>query len=107
MFDWGLNGLWMYFVFVDVCWLMYKVKYVQGVDIICIFCGLNEVRNIIFFIYYVFEGGMILQVILCIIFLLVYIVEYYMVIVDKLIEVGVFEICLKDMVGVGCFVMLG
>ena len=47
MLDRGLNALRMYPVPADVRRLMYKVKHAQGVDITRIFCGLNEVRNII------------------------------------------------------------
>jgi hypothetical protein len=47
MLDRGLNALRMYPVPADVRRLMYRVKHAQGVDITRIFCGLNEVRNII------------------------------------------------------------
>jgi len=47
MLDRGLNGLRMNPVPADVRQLMYKVKKSQGVDITRIFCGLNDVRNII------------------------------------------------------------
>ena len=36
---------------------MYRVKHAQGVDITRIFCGLNEVRNIIPSIKYAKEAG--------------------------------------------------
>ena len=80
MLDRGLNGLRMYPVPADVRRLMYKVKHAQGVDITRIFCGLNEVRNIIPSIRYALE---------------------------RLIEAGAPEICLKDMAGVGRPEMLG
>ena len=107
MLDRGLNGLRMYPVPADVRRLMYKVKHAQGVDITRIFCGLNEVRNIIPSIHYALEGGMIPQATLCITFSPVHTVEYYTAIADKLIEAGAPEICLKDMAGVGRPVMLG
>ena len=59
MLDRGLNALRMYPVPADVRRLMYKVKHAQGVDITRIFCGLNEVRNIIPSIKYAKEAGMI------------------------------------------------
>ena len=66
MLDRGLNALRMYPVPADVRRLMYKVKHAQGVDITRIFCGLNEVRNIIPSIKYAKEAGMIPQATLCI-----------------------------------------
>ena len=47
MLDRALNALRMNPVPADVRRLMYKVKKAQGVDITRIFCGLNDVRNII------------------------------------------------------------
>ena len=81
----------------DVRRLMYKVKHAQGVDITRIFCGLNEVRNIIPSIHYALEAGMIPQATLCITFSPVHTVEYYTAIAERLIEAGAPEICLKDM----------
>ncbi|MCK9160609.1 MAG: oxaloacetate decarboxylase [Bacteroidaceae bacterium] len=107
MLDRGLNGLRMYPVPADVRRLMYKVKHAQGVDITRIFCGLNEVRNIIPSIKYALEAGMIPQATLCITYSPVHTVEYYSAIADKLIEAGAPEICLKDMAGVGRPGMLG
>lgn len=107
MLDRGLNGLRMYPVPADVRRLMYKVKHAQGVDITRIFCGLNEVRNIIPSIHYALEGGMIPQATLCITFSPVHTVEYYAAIAEQLIEAGAPEICLKDMAGVGRPAMLG
>ena len=101
MLDRGLNALRMYPVPADVRKLMYKVKHAQGVDITRIFCGLNEVRNIIPSIKYALEGGMIPQATLCITFSPVHTVEYYSNIADQLIEAGAPEICLKDMAGIG------
>ena len=101
MLDRGLNGLRMYPVPADVRRLMYKVKHAQGVDITRIFCGLNEVRNIIPSIHYALEAGMIPQATLCITFSPVHTVEYYTAIAERLIEAGAPEICLKDMAGVG------
>lgn len=107
MLDRGLNALRMYPVPADVRRLMYKVKHAQGVDITRIFCGLNEVRNIIPSIKYALEGGMIPQATLCITHSPVHTVEYYTAIADQLIEAGAPEICLKDMAGIGRPGMLG
>ena len=101
MLDRGLNALRMYPVPADVRRLMYKVKHAQGVDITRIFCGLNEVRNIIPSIKYAKEAGMIPQATLCITYSPVHTVEYYSRIADQLIEAGAPEICLKDMAGIG------
>lgn len=107
MLDRGLNGLRMYPVPADVRKLMYKVKYAQGVDITRIFCGLNDVRNIIPSITYAKSAGMIPQATLCITFSPVHTVEYYTEVADQLIAAGAPEICLKDMAGVGRPVFLG
>ncbi|MEG2513833.1 MAG: oxaloacetate decarboxylase [Bacteroidaceae bacterium] len=107
MLDRGLNGLRMYPVPSDIRKLMYKVKKAQGVDITRIFCGLNDVRNIIPSIKYALEAGMIPQATLCITFSPVHTVEYYTNIANKLIAAGATEICLKDMAGIGRPVMLG
>lgn len=107
MLDRGLNALRMYPVPADVRKLMYKVKHAQGVDITRIFCGLNEVRNIIPSIKYALEGGMIPQATLCITHSPVHTVEYYANLADQLIEAGAPEICLKDMAGIGRPGMLG
>jgi pyruvate carboxylase subunit B len=101
MLDRGLNGLRMNPVPSDVRKLMYKVKHAQGVDITRIFCGLNDVRNIIPSIRYANEGGMIPQAALCITYSPIHTVEYYVNLADKLIEAGAEEICLKDMAGIG------
>lgn len=107
MLDRGLNALRMYPVPADVRRLMYKVKHAQGVDITRIFCGLNEIRNIIPSIKYALEGGMIPQATLCITFSPIHTVEYYTKIADQLVEAGAPEICLKDMAGIGRPAMLG
>ena len=107
MLDRGLNALRMYPVPADVRKLMYKVKHAQGVDIPRIFCGLNDVRNIIPSIKWAVEAGMTPQASLCITNSPVHTVEYYSAIADQLIEAGAPEICLKDMAGIGQPAMLG
>ncbi len=107
MLDRGLNALRMYPVPDDVRALMYKVKHAQGVDITRIFCGLNDVRNIIPSIKWALEAGMTPQATLCITTSPVHTAEYYSDIADKLIAAGATEICLKDMAGVGQPAMLG
>ena len=107
MLDRGLNALRMYPVPDDVRRLQYKVKHAQGVDITRIFCGLNDVRNIIPSIKWALEAGMTPQATLCITTSPVHTVEYYSDIADKLIAAGATEICLKDMAGIGQPAMLG
>ena len=107
MLDRGLNALRMYPVPADVRKLMYKVKHAQGTDITRIFCGLNDVRNIIPSIQYAKEGGMTPQATLCITTSPIHTAEYYSGIADKLIAAGAEEICLKDMAGIGQPAMLG
>lgn len=107
MLDRGLNALRMYPVPADVRKLMYKVKHAQGVDIPRIFCGLNDVRNIIPSIQYAKDGGMTPQATLCITTSPIHTAEYYFSIAEKLIEAGAPEICLKDMAGIGQPSMLG
>lgn len=107
MLDRGLNALRMYPVPDDVRCLQYKVKHAQGVDITRIFCGLNDVRNIIPSIKWALEAGMTPQATLCITTSPVHTVEYYSDIADKLIAAGATEICLKDMAGIGQPAMLG
>ena len=106
MLDRGLNALRMYPVPDDVRQLMYKVKKKQGTDITRIFCGLNDVRNIIPSIKWAKEGGMIPQATLCITTSPIHTAEYYSAIADQLIEAGAAEICLKDMAGIGQPAML-
>ena len=107
MLDRGLNALRMYPVPADVRRLMYKVKHAQGVDITRIFCGLNDVRNIIPSIHYALEAGMTPQATLCITSSPIHTAEYYADIADQLIKAGAPEICLKDMAGIGQPAMLG
>ncbi|MBQ7870320.1 MAG: oxaloacetate decarboxylase [Prevotella sp.] len=107
MLDRGLNALRMYPVPDDVRRLMYKVKHAQGTDITRIFCGLNDVRNIIPSIKWAAEAGMTPQATLCITTSPVHTVEYYSNIADRLIAAGAPEICLKDMAGIGQPAMLG
>lgn len=107
MLDRGLNALRMYTVPDDVRQLMYKVKHAQGVDITRIFCGLNDVRNIIPSIKWAAEAGMTPQATLCITTSPVHTVEYYSNIANQVIAAGAKEICLKDMAGIGQPAMLG
>ena len=107
MLDRGLNALRMFPVPADVRRLMYKVKHAQGVDITRIFCGLNDVRNIIPSIKYAIEGGMTPQATLCITNSPIHTAEYYANLADQLIAAGAPEICLKDMAGIGQPAMLG
>lgn len=107
MLDRGLNGLRMNPVPADVRQLMYKVKKAQGVDITRIFCGLNDVRNIIPSIRWATEAGMIPQATMCITSSEVHTAEYYIGMAEELIAAGAQEICLKDMAGVGRPVLLG
>ena len=107
MLDRGLNGLRMNPVPADVRRLMYKVKHSQGVDITRIFCGLNDVRNIIPSIKWAKEAGMTAQATMCITSSEVHTAEYYINMSEELIVAGADEICLKDMAGVGRPVLLG
>ena len=107
MLDRGLNALRMFPVPADVRKLMYKVKHAQGVDIPRIFCGLNDVRNILPSIHYALDARMTPQATLCITTSPIHTAEYYSAVADKLIEAGAPEICLKDMAGVGQPAMLG
>ncbi len=107
MLDRGLNALRMFPVPADVRRLMYKVKHAQGVDITRIFCGLNDVRNIIPSIKYALEAGMTPQATLCITTSPIHTAEYYANIAEQLIAAGAPEICLKDMAGIGQPAMLG
>ena len=107
MLDRGLNALRMFPVPADVRKLMYKVKHAQGVDIPRIFCGLNDVRNIIPSIHYALDAGMTPQATLCITNSPIHTAEYYSAVADKLIAEGAPDICLKDMAGVGQPAMLG
>ena len=101
MLERGLNGLRMNPVPADVRELMYKVKKAQGVDISRSFCGLNDHRNLRLSVEYAKNAGMISQVALSITNSPVHTVDYYMGVVDKVVEYGCDEICLKDMAGIG------
>lgn len=107
MLERALNGLRMYGVPKDVRQLMPKVKKAQGVDIMRSFCGLNDHRNLELSIKYAKEAGMISQAALSITYSPIHTVEYYMGIVDKLVEYGADEIALKDMAGIGRPTILG
>ncbi len=107
MLERALNGLRMYPVPADVRRLMYKVKKAQGVDVVRSFCGLNDTRNLELSVKYAKEAGMISQGALSITHSKIHTVEYYMSVVDKLVEFGADEIGLKDMAGVGRPVTLG
>ena len=101
MLERGLNAIRMYPVPADVRELMFKVKKAQGTDIARSFCGLNDHRNLKLSIEYAKKAGMISQAALSITHSPVHTVDYYLGIVDKLVEYGTEEICLKDMAGVG------
>ena len=107
MLERALNGLRMYGVPADVRQLMPKVKKAQGVDIMRSFCGLNDHRNLELSIKYAKEAGMISQAALSITHSKIHTVEYYVSLVDKLVEYGADEIALKDMAGVGRPATLG
>ena len=101
MLDRALNALRMNPVPADVRQLMYKVKKAQGVDITRIFCGLNDIRNIIPSIQWANEAGMISQAAMSITYSPVHTAEYYIDMAEKLIQAGAKEIALKDMAGIG------
>ncbi|MFW5767370.1 MAG: biotin/lipoyl-containing protein [Bacteroidota bacterium] len=107
MLERALNGIRMYPVPKDVRKLMYKVKKAQGVDIARSFCGLNDHRNLELSIKYAKEAGMISQATLSITHSKIHTVDYFMTVVDKAVEYGTDEICLKDMAGIGRPVFLG
>ncbi len=107
MLERGLNALRMNPVPADVRELMYKVKCKQGTNISRSFCGLNDHRNLRLSVEYAKKGGMISQVALSITNSPIHTVEYYMGIVDKVVEYGCDEICLKDMAGIGSPPFLG
>ena len=101
MLERGLNAIRMYPVPADVRELMFQVKKKQGTDIARSFCGLNDHRNLKLSIEYAKKAGMVSQAALSITHSPVHTVEYYLGVVDKLVEYGTDEICLKDMAGVG------
>jgi pyruvate carboxylase subunit B len=107
MLERALNGIRMYPVPADIRKLMFRVKKAQGVDISRSFCGLNDHRNLALSIKFAKEAGMISQAALSITHSPVHTVDYYMGVVDKMVEYGTDEICLKDMAGIGRPVMLG
>ena len=107
MLERGLNGLRMNPVPADVRELMFKVKKAQGTDIARSFCGLNDPRNLRGSVEFAKKAGMVSQVALSITHSPVHTVPYYMGIVDKVVEYGADEICLKDMAGVGRPTFLG
>ena len=107
MLERGLNALRMNPVPADVRELMFKVKKKQGTDISRSFCGLNDHRNLRRSVEFAKKGGMISQVALSITNSPVHTVEYYMGIVNKVVEYGADEICLKDMAGIGRPTFLG
>ena len=101
MLERGLNAIRMYPVPADVRELMFKVKKKQGTDIARSFCGLNDHRNLKLSVEYAKKAGMISQAALSITHSPVHTVDYYLGVVEKLVEYGTDEICLKDMAGVG------
>ena len=101
MLERGLNGIRMNPVPADVRELMFKVKKKQGTDIARSFCGLNDHRNLKLSIEYAKKAGMVSQAALSITHSPVHTVEYYLGVVEKLVDYGTDEICLKDMAGVG------
>ncbi len=101
MLERGLNAIRMYPVPADVRELMFKVKKKQGTDIARSFCGLNDHRNLKLSIEFAKKGGMISQAALSITHSPVHTVDYYLKLVDQLVEYGTDEICLKDMAGIG------
>lgn len=101
MLERGLNALRMNPVPADVRELMFKVKKAQGTDIARSFCGLNDHRNLRLSVEYAKKAGMISQAALSITHSPVHTLEYYMGVVDHLVEYGTDEICLKDMAGIG------
>ncbi len=107
MLDRSLNGIRMQPVPADVRQLMYKVKKAQGVEVVRIFCGMNDPRNIIDSVKYAKEAGMVTQAALSITFSEVHTIEYYIDLANKVIKGGADEICLKDMAGIGRPVWLG
>ncbi len=107
MLERALNGIRMFPVPADLRKLMFQVKKAQGVDIARSFCGLNDHRNLELSIKYAKEAGMISQVALSITHSKIHTNEYYLGVVDKAVEYGADEICLKDMAGVGRPVNLG
>jgi pyruvate carboxylase subunit B len=88
MLERGLNALRMNPVPADVRELMFKVKKKQGTDIARSFCGLNDHRNLRRSVEFAKKAGMFSQVALSITYSPVHTVEYYMGVVDKVVEYG-------------------
>ncbi len=107
MLERALNGIRMFPVPADVRHLMYKVKKAQGTDIARSFCGLNDPRNLELSVKYAKEAGMISQAALSITHSKIHSVDHFMDVVDKVVEFGTDEICLKDMAGIGRPATLG
>ncbi len=107
MLDRSLNGIRMQPVPADVRKLMYQVKKAQVVDVVRIFCGMNDPRNIIDSVKYAKDAGMQAQAALSITFSEVHTVDYFIDLANKVIDGGADEICLKDMAGIGRPVWLG
>ncbi len=107
MLERALNGIRMFPVPADVRELMFKVKKAQGVDIARSFCGLNDHRNLELSIKAAKKSGMISQATLSITYSKIHTVKYFMTVVEKAMQYGADEICLKDMAGVGRPVSLG
>jgi pyruvate carboxylase subunit B len=101
MLERALNAITMNPVATDVRKLMFQVKKAQGVNISRSFCGLNDYRNLELSVKFAKEVGMISQVALSITHSPIHTIEYYMQIVDKVVEYGADEIALKDMAGIG------
>ncbi len=101
MLERGLNALRMNPVPADVRELMFKVKKKQGTDIARSFCGLNDHRNLRRSVESAKKGGMVSQVALSITHSPIHTAGYYLGVVDKVVEYGADEICLKDMAGIG------
>ena len=101
MLERGLNALRLNPVSADVRELMFMVKKQQGVDVVRSFCGLNDYRNLRLSVEYAKASGMISQVALPVVNSPVHTLDHYMDIVDKVVEYGADEICLKDMSGQG------
>jgi len=107
MLERGLNALRMYPVPKDVRKLMFKVKKIQGTDISRSFDGLNDTRNLKLSIDYAKAGGMISQGALCITYSDIHTVDYFVNMAGELIDMGVQEIAIKDMAGIGRPVSVG
>src|SRR3989339_1821319 len=107
MLERALNAIRMYPVPADIRELMYKVKKAQGVNIARSFCGLNDHRNLELSIKYARKAGMISQAALSITHSEIHTIDYYLCVIDKVVEYGTDEICLKDMAGIGRTVTFG